>query len=143
VSTTALVIVVATFTATAILLVWIIRADRRPEVGARTSGVARANSLQSASEALRQAVEAGERAKGVSPQKSEQLAAPSGSRRASVNAMRMIIILFAISALFILSAMFVAPYVPEVRSWYVQNACPHLDKVSPDICAAARREERS
>jgi hypothetical protein len=36
--------------------------------------------------------------------------------------------------------MFVAPHEPRLRDWYIQNACPYLDQMSPDICAAARRE---
>jgi hypothetical protein len=44
-----------------------------------------------------------------------------------------------LAAAFIGVAMFVAPHEPTLRTWYVQNACPYLDHLSQDICAAARR----
>jgi hypothetical protein len=40
----------------------------------------------------------------------------------------------------VLVGMLVAPYQPGLRGWYLQNACPYLDQLSYDICAAARRE---
>jgi len=54
--------------------------------------------------------------------------------------MRLIVLLLALLGGFVLVAMVVAPRQPEVRDWYLQNACPHLDKISTDICAAMRRE---
>jgi hypothetical protein len=33
----------------------------------------------------------------------------------------------------------VAPHEPTLRGWYLNNACPLLDKLSEDICAAVRR----
>ncbi|WP_232628595.1 DUF3426 domain-containing protein [Methylobacterium sp. Leaf118] len=39
---------------------------------------------------------------------------------------------------FVLTAMYVAPNQPELRSWYETNACPHLDKISPQICGPLR-----
>jgi len=54
--------------------------------------------------------------------------------------MRLLLILLALAGAFILVAMFVAPHEPTLRSWYLQNACPYLDKASEDICAAMRRE---
>ena len=56
------------------------------------------------------------------------------------NSVRLLFLLFALLGGFILSAMLVAPYQPELRGWYLENACPQLDKLSLDICAAARRE---
>lgn len=54
--------------------------------------------------------------------------------------MRLVIILLALIGGFVLVGMLVAPYQPEMRGWYLHNACPQLDKLSTDICAAARRE---
>jgi hypothetical protein len=54
--------------------------------------------------------------------------------------MRLLITLIALFGIFVLAAMFVAPHEPRLRDWYIQNACPYLDQMSPDICAAARRE---
>jgi hypothetical protein len=53
--------------------------------------------------------------------------------------MRLIILLVALFGGFVLVAMFVAPHQPTLRDWYIQNACPYLDQMSTDICAAARR----
>lgn len=53
--------------------------------------------------------------------------------------MRMLILLVALVGGFVLVGMLVAPSQPGLRDWYIQNACPHLDQVSGDICAAARR----
>jgi hypothetical protein len=53
---------------------------------------------------------------------------------------RLLILLLVLFGGFILLAMFGAPYQPELRAWYLQNACPHLDKLSTDVCAAMRRE---
>jgi hypothetical protein len=55
--------------------------------------------------------------------------------------MRLIILLFALLGGFVLVGMLVAPSQPGLRAWYLQNACPYLDQVSGDICAAARRAE--
>ncbi len=54
--------------------------------------------------------------------------------------MRLQILLLALVGAFVLVAMFVAPHEPTLRTWYLQNACPYLDQLSQDICAAARRE---
>jgi hypothetical protein len=54
--------------------------------------------------------------------------------------MRLILLLLALAGAFVLVAMFVAPHEPTLRTWYLQNACPHMDRLSTDICAAARRE---
>jgi hypothetical protein len=35
--------------------------------------------------------------------------------------------------------MLVAPSQPQLRAWYLENACPTLDKLSTDICAALHR----
>ena len=37
-------------------------------------------------------------------------------------------------------AMLIAPTQPALRAWYLENACPLLDKASTDFCAAMRRE---
>jgi hypothetical protein len=54
--------------------------------------------------------------------------------------MRLLILILALVGAFVLVAMFVAPHEPTLRTWYLDNACPHLDRLSQDICAAARRE---
>ena len=54
--------------------------------------------------------------------------------------MRLLILLIALAAVFVAVAMFVAPHEPTLRTWYIQNACPHLDRLSGNICAAVRRE---
>ncbi len=54
--------------------------------------------------------------------------------------MRLLILLIALVGGFVLVAMLVAPYQPTLRAWYLQNACPLLDRLSPDICAAVRRD---
>lgn len=54
--------------------------------------------------------------------------------------MRLLFALIVLLGGFVLIAMLVAPHQPELRSWYLQNACPQLDKLSTDICAAMRRE---
>jgi hypothetical protein len=54
--------------------------------------------------------------------------------------MRLVLLLLALMGGFVLLGMLVAPYQPDLRNWYLENACPHLDKLSTDICAAARRE---
>ena len=54
--------------------------------------------------------------------------------------MRLILLLLVLVGAFVLVAMFVAPHEPTLRTWYLQNACPHMDRLSTDICAAARRE---
>lgn len=42
---------------------------------------------------------------------------------------------------FVLVGMFVAPSQPPLRAWYLNNACEHLDKVTTQICAAARQAD--
>lgn len=54
--------------------------------------------------------------------------------------MRLLLTLLALFGGFVLVAMLVAPQQPEVRTWYIENACPYLDQLSTDICAAMRRE---
>ena len=54
--------------------------------------------------------------------------------------MRLLILLVALLGGFVLVAMLVAPHQPTLRVWYLQNACPLLDQLSPDICAPVRRE---
>ena len=55
--------------------------------------------------------------------------------------MRLVLSLLALLAIFILVGMLVAPHEPTLRGWYRDNACPLLDKLSEDICAAVRRGE--
>jgi len=53
---------------------------------------------------------------------------------------RLLLALVAAVGVFVLGAMLVAPYQPELRAWYLNNGCPLLDRLSGDICAAVRRE---
>ena len=53
--------------------------------------------------------------------------------------MRSLLTLVIVGAIaFILVGMYVAPSQPELRTWYLRNACEHLDKMSPQICAPLR-----
>jgi len=54
--------------------------------------------------------------------------------------MRLILLVAALFGAFVLVGMLVAPHQPELRAWYLQTACPYLDQLSTDICAAVRRE---
>lgn len=54
--------------------------------------------------------------------------------------MRLIFSLVALLGGIVLFGMLVVPYQPGLREWYIQTACPYLDQMSRDICAAARRE---
>lgn len=54
--------------------------------------------------------------------------------------MRLLMTLVALVGGIVLFGMLVAPYQPGLREWYIQTACPYLDQMSRDICAAARRE---
>jgi hypothetical protein len=54
--------------------------------------------------------------------------------------MRLVLALFAAVGVFVMVGMLVAPHQPEMRDWYLNNACPLLDRLSGDICAAVRRE---
>jgi hypothetical protein len=53
--------------------------------------------------------------------------------------LRLIVGVVALVGGFILVAMLVAPSQPQLRAWYLENACPTLDKLSTDICAALHR----
>lgn len=53
--------------------------------------------------------------------------------------MRIVVALLALFGAFVLVAMVVAPSQPDVRDWYLGNACPQLDRISQDICAPIRR----
>ncbi|HMO27949.1 hypothetical protein [Enterovirga sp.] len=53
--------------------------------------------------------------------------------------LRLILAIAGVLGIFILVAMTVAPSQPELRGWYLAHACGHLDRISPDICAAMRR----
>ena len=55
--------------------------------------------------------------------------------------MRLILALVAAFGVFVMVAMLVAPHQPDIRAWYLNNACPLLDRLSGDICAAVRRED--
>ena len=53
--------------------------------------------------------------------------------------MRSLLTLVIVGAIaFILVAMYVAPSQPDLRTWYLRNACEHLDKMSPKICEPLR-----
>lgn len=54
--------------------------------------------------------------------------------------MRLVVTIIALLGAFVLFGMLIAPYQPPLRDWYLQNACPYLDQLSADLCAAARRE---
>jgi hypothetical protein len=54
--------------------------------------------------------------------------------------MRLLVLLVAVLGSFVLVAMLVAPHQPTLRDWYLNNACPLLDRLSSDICAPIRRE---
>ena len=49
--------------------------------------------------------------------------------------MRLLVPLVAVLGGFVLVAMLVAPHQPTLRDWYLNNACPLLDRLSSDICA--------
>ena len=53
--------------------------------------------------------------------------------------MRFLLLLLLVLGGFVLVAMVVAPSQPVLRGWYEVNACPYLDNLSTDICAAIRR----
>lgn len=53
--------------------------------------------------------------------------------------MRILVLILAILGGFVVTAMTIAPSQPALRTWYLANACDHLDKISTDICAAMRR----
>ena len=51
-----------------------------------------------------------------------------------------VLLLVALVGAFIAVAMLIAPTQPTLRAWYLENACPLIDKASTDVCAAMRRE---
>ena len=53
--------------------------------------------------------------------------------------MRLLVLLVAVLGAFVLVAMLVAPNQPTLRDWYLNNACPLLDRLSSEICAPIRR----
>ncbi len=55
--------------------------------------------------------------------------------------MRLVVVLLALVGGFVLVAMLIAPSQPAIRDWYLVNACPQLDKLNTDICAAIRRAD--
>lgn len=55
----------------------------------------------------------------------------------------LLLLVILVVAGFVLVGMYVAPSQPPLRAWYLQNACIHLDKVSPQICAPMREAEGS
>ncbi|MFK5598752.1 hypothetical protein ACFZ8E_17395 [Methylobacterium sp. HMF5984] len=55
----------------------------------------------------------------------------------------LLLALIVLAAGFVLVAMYIAPTQPGLRTWYRDNACVHLDKVSPQICAPIRQAEGS
>lgn len=55
--------------------------------------------------------------------------------------MRLLVTVIALLGAFVLVGMLIAPSYPPLRDWYAVNACPHLDKLSTDICASIRRTD--
>ncbi|WP_336486754.1 hypothetical protein [Methylobacterium nigriterrae] len=53
----------------------------------------------------------------------------------------LLVLVIVLAAAFVLVAMYVAPSQPQLRAWYRDNACVHLDKVSPQICAPLRQAD--
>ncbi|MER2265925.1 hypothetical protein [Methylobacterium oxalidis] len=53
----------------------------------------------------------------------------------------LLLLLILVAAGFVLVAMYVAPTQPQLRAWYRDNACVHLDKLSPQICAPIRQAD--
>ncbi|MGU3539272.1 hypothetical protein [Methylobacterium sp. A54F] len=51
----------------------------------------------------------------------------------------LLLLLILVAAGFVLVAMYVAPTQPALRAWYRDNACVHLDKLSPQICEPIRK----
>jgi hypothetical protein len=56
--------------------------------------------------------------------------------------MRIVLILLAIFGGFVLVGMTIAPSEPRLRDWYIDQACPLLDRISGDLCAPVRRAAR-
>jgi hypothetical protein len=54
--------------------------------------------------------------------------------------LKLLVLLLALAGAFIVVAMLIAPTQPALRAWYLENACPLIDKSSTDVCAAMRRE---
>ena len=46
--------------------------------------------------------------------------------------MRLLVLLVAVLGAFVLVAMLVAPNQPTLRDWYLNNACPLLDRLSSE-----------
>ncbi|GJE59372.1 hypothetical protein [Methylobacterium trifolii] len=53
----------------------------------------------------------------------------------------LLLLLITLAAGFVLVGMYVAPGQPALRAWYRDNACVHLDKISPQICAPVRQAD--
>ncbi len=51
----------------------------------------------------------------------------------------LLLLLILLGGGFVLVAMYVAPTQPELRAWYLENACTTLDKVSTQICDPIRK----
>ncbi len=58
----------------------------------------------------------------------------------SADAARFVILLVAVLGSLVLVPILAVLNQPTLRTWYLQNACPLLDQLSSDICAAVRRE---
>ncbi|GBU18428.1 MULTISPECIES: hypothetical protein [Methylobacterium] len=50
-------------------------------------------------------------------------------------------LLVVLAAAFLLVGIYVAPNQPELRAWYRDNACVHLDKLSAKICEPIRKAD--
>lgn len=53
----------------------------------------------------------------------------------------LLVLVVVLAAAFLLVGVYVAPNQPELRVWYRDNACVHLDKVSPKICEPIRKAD--
>ena len=53
----------------------------------------------------------------------------------------LLLLVILVGAGFVLVGMYVAPNQPALRTWYRDNACVHLDKLSPQICAPIRQAD--
>ena len=51
----------------------------------------------------------------------------------------LLVLLIVLAGGFVLVGMYVAPGQPALRAWYRDNACVHLDRISPQICAPIRQ----
>lgn len=53
----------------------------------------------------------------------------------------LIALVVVLAAAFLLVGVYVAPSQPELRAWYRNNACTHLDRISAKICEPIRNAD--